>query len=340
MHRHPHGSSSPTYLLLGPNQQQQPPRQLSQEAAAATFSSSSSSSSYIALGKVLDKHLCFHAACSLGVLDAAADAELALAAVNSAMRETHRSSRSTLLLQPQLLQPCSAVPQPPLNSLRLQLQRVTRPLPLPAAARNQRVLIADAGGDVGLLADALTLQLRQPAGCASVLVRQGHGLAVALAAIANARSVLRSLYGRDCAVFCTWKRAPDAVKSATAPAADAAGSSSHDQQLLRQADDEGAAEELLMAGITQQQQQQQQQQRHYSVPRRLYKLLVIACDPGDDMTAGWVQQQQKEMTEQQKNRETKEKEKREKRANYKAQRQRERKAEQRRNTGPGAAAAG
>ena len=62
--------------------------QLPQEAAAATFSSSSSS--YIGLGKVLDKHLCFHAACSLGVLDAAADAELALAAVNSAMREHHR----------------------------------------------------------------------------------------------------------------------------------------------------------------------------------------------------------------------------------------------------------
>jgi hypothetical protein len=88
--RHPHGADSPTYLLLGPTQQQQ--QQLlhrqSQAAAAATFHSSTTN--YKVLGNALDKHLCFHAECSLAVLDAAADAGLALAAVNAAMRETHR----------------------------------------------------------------------------------------------------------------------------------------------------------------------------------------------------------------------------------------------------------
>jgi hypothetical protein len=55
---------------------------------AATFSSSSTN--YIALGEALDKQLCFHQACSLAVLDAAADGELALAAFNVAVREAHR----------------------------------------------------------------------------------------------------------------------------------------------------------------------------------------------------------------------------------------------------------
>jgi hypothetical protein len=87
--RYPQGPDSPTFLLLGPSQQQQQWLPVQSSAAmAATFSSSSID--YITLGKTLDKQLCFYGACSLAVLAGAADAELALAAVNIALREAHR----------------------------------------------------------------------------------------------------------------------------------------------------------------------------------------------------------------------------------------------------------
>jgi hypothetical protein len=51
----------------------------------------------------------------------------------------------------------------------LQLQRVRRPLPLPQPHPKQPLLMAEGGGNVGLLADALTRQLLQrKGGCASV----------------------------------------------------------------------------------------------------------------------------------------------------------------------------
>lgn len=69
-------------------------------------SSSSSSSSYpdgctprcVAqlLGKALDRHLCFWSRCSLAVCGGVEDAELALAAVATAMRETHRWGQAAI----------------------------------------------------------------------------------------------------------------------------------------------------------------------------------------------------------------------------------------------------
>lgn len=77
-----------------------------------------------------------------------------------------RSSSSTILLQLQRLQPCTAVPQPPPGSFVLHMQRVLRPLPLPRPA--QLPLLADAHSDHVQLADALTRQLLHGQGCASV----------------------------------------------------------------------------------------------------------------------------------------------------------------------------
>jgi hypothetical protein len=48
------------------------------------------------------------------------------------------------------------------------MQRVQRPLPLPRPHHKQPLLMAEAGGDVDVLADALTRQLLQRRGCASV----------------------------------------------------------------------------------------------------------------------------------------------------------------------------
>jgi hypothetical protein len=55
----------------------------------------------------------------------------------------------------------------------LQFQRVKRPLPLPRPHHKQPLLMAEAAGDVEVLADALTRQLLQRRGCASVSEASG-----------------------------------------------------------------------------------------------------------------------------------------------------------------------
>lgn len=77
--RYPLGEGNPSFIL-GQLPLQSTPHN----------SSSSMSSAHIELGEALDKQLCFHGSCSLAVLQPGTDAELALAAVNTAMREMHR----------------------------------------------------------------------------------------------------------------------------------------------------------------------------------------------------------------------------------------------------------
>jgi hypothetical protein len=139
-----------------------------------------------------------------------------------------------------------------------------------------------------------------------IVIRQGHGVAVAVAAIVRARSVLTCLYGRDCTVFSIWKRSPANDQSVTAAAAadednddvfddavqaNLVGGSEYPQQQQQQPieeDNDGLNDDNNRLLLDEAEQQQQQQQQHYWVPRQLYKLLVIACDPDDSMTAGWV----------------------------------------------------
>jgi hypothetical protein len=148
-----------------------------------------------------------------------------------------------------------------------------------------------------------------------VFIRQGRGVAVAMAAIAKARGLLSSLYSRDCTVFSMWKgAAPEGQRLAAAAAAAVADDDNIDEEgelLLAAGEVADAAMQVAAGGskYTQQQQQMQkeddeglevdaglmlgdvqQQQQHYWVPRQVNKLLVIACDPGDSMTAGWGQQ--------------------------------------------------
>lgn len=266
----------------------------------------------IGLGLALDKQLCFYGDTSVAVLgDAPGGLQLALAALTVMMRETHRSSKSTVLWQLSQLQGCPLVPQPPPGSYLLQLIRVPRPLQLPSP--RYKMLLSDAECSAASLKHAVVWHLSHGLGCTQVLVRGPEGVATALQALARARNTLLKLYRQDCVVYLAWKPQPPAAGAAGDPRDTAAAGDAGDAAAGGSAAGDGAAAghnsgrvghtPSSSASMQQEQEQQmasdqssvgaedeaaaiQQSEVQAVLPPRLYKLVIMACDVSDPLS-GW-----------------------------------------------------
>lgn len=160
-----------------------------------------------------------------------------------------------------------------------------------------------------------------PFDCVQVLVRGSEGVSTALQALARARHTLLKLYQQDCVVYMAWKTPQPPAAGAAGDAAAAAGGDAGDTAAAGAAGDgaaaghsgqvSGASSSCASTHQAQQQQQSecmppeaadgdnegagstgteagavQQPAVQVVLPQRLYKLVIMACDPADPLS-GW-----------------------------------------------------